>query len=155
MVGKVFDVLGDEHPALRHRRRSDFGIGAPVQTTVADVDRVVPSSSQLGADRCGEHLVDEEPHSLGGHEVGAAPGDQLGGLAGPVVGLHLGVDDVAVGGGEVDGHADVTRVEIELVGQRRHPLLLAPLRIGPAILSVSPAANWRPVRHAPGGIGRS
>jgi hypothetical protein len=72
-----------------------------------------------------EHLVDQEPHDLRGHEV-VAPAPSAPSAVPPRVGGHLGVDVVAVDGGVVDRDADVAWVQIELLGEHAHALLVRP-----------------------------
>ena len=67
----------------------------------------------------------------------------------PNVGRSLLLDDLAVGCGKVDRRADVTRTQIELVGQGGHRMLGLPVCGGGGIAAVGTAASAASRRAIP------
>ena len=66
-------------------------------------------------------IFDQESHPpswLPGHKVGSAAGEFARFFGGQVVCLDLRLNDVVVGRGEVDFRANMTRMQIELLGKR-------------------------------------
>jgi hypothetical protein len=120
---EILHVLRDECATLTGGRRGDLGVRTSVQTEVTDVNCIVTQFVQQPAHSWREHLVDEESHPSGRQQVVALLRRGAGSLGRRIVCSHLGFDHAAVGGGEVDGDADMPWMQVELLRESGDPLL--------------------------------